>query len=237
MKSAILFATLIAIGVCVAQVARHESGEAYINRQLKIIEAHKALLVKAGRITDPSHFSAEVYLASYGWHGDANGSFGAYTFYAPAFEQAKRIFVIHGEVDEGSNILVDANYGHYVEDERGVTELSSDNVGKGAFDPSIVGDTVPGLTYCESYGNHNKYCDEPGLIGAKVIKFIDRGHVMLDKTADHDAVMYGLTITPPDYVDMCGCTVPMSAPDPNAKPCVQGGTLNPGESCTMAVTF
>ncbi len=234
-------------------VVKHESAEdRYIRQQLKIIDAHEKLLVAAGRITDAAHWQTEMYLATYGWHsacGESkgtepvfcdSGSFGAYSFSQEAYEQAKRIYVIHGTVDAGTDILVDANYGVLQPEADGSIIMASTDgyhspLGKGAFDPAIVGDSVGFLTYCQLYGNHDKYCDGPGLTGATVVKFIDKGHVRISKVAKHDAIMYGLVITPPDYVDMCACTVPTSAPDPNVKPCVQGGTLNPAESCSVGI--
>ncbi len=195
-----------------------QQSDRYINHQLKIIEAHGKQLVALGRITDPEHFDATRFLASYGWHsscGDSagtspilcnGGSFGAYSFSQAAFEQAKHIYVIHGTVDAGTDILSDVSYGVMIPDRNGAV-WSGSPIGKGAFDSAIVGDSVGSLTYCQGYGNHIKYCDQADLRGATVIKFIDKGHVQISKKATHDAVMYGLVIRPPDYIDMCDCTV------------------------------
>ena len=211
-------ALLLAMG-CASGFAQQPRNETrYINQQLKIIEAHEKLLVAAGRITDAAHWQPELYLAEYGWHsscGDSRGTapifcgggaFGAYTFSEAAYQQAKRIYVIHGTVDAGTDILVDQSYGVMIPDRNGVV-WSGSPIGKGAFDSAIVGDSVGSLTYCQGYGNHIKYCDQADLRGATVIKFIDKGHVQISKKATHDAVMYGLVIRPPDYIDMCDCTV------------------------------
>lgn len=194
-------------------------------KQYKLIENHKKALIDAGRITDPSHFFVELYLARYGWF---NGicdedkyekaspcSFGSYVFYQPAYEQAKKIFVIHGTIDANTDILIDDSYQKYIPDKNGLillgsTDGSHSSIGNGAFDNSIIGYNVQNLSYCEKYGNHLKYCEgEDNLSGAKVIEFIDKGHVRIDKIAKHDAAMYGLVIMPDDYKDMCQCTLPM----------------------------
>lgn len=242
--------------------------DSYIDKQSAIIDAHKAILVKAGRITDPDHFDADLYLTSYGWHSSCNtrnslpgtdgenarslaistgcdGSFGAYTFNADAFKQAQRLYVVHGEMLAGTDILIDASWEECIPEKGGVCIIASTDGytsprGKGAFDVSVVGYLVDGLTYCMKYGVHYEHCDgnlstEP----SKVIKFIDGGHIQLDHKAKYDAEMYGLVIVPPDYVDMCDCTMPVMTETPEEekkeKPCVQGGSLAPGESCSMSI--
>lgn len=234
-------------------IHKPETSDQYIDRQLKIIDAHKADLVKAGRITDPEHFSSELYLASYSWRDglckEGPCSFGAYTFYQPAFEQAKKLYVIHGEILAGTDVLIDASWGECIEEKGGGCIIgSSDGYtsprAKGAFDAAIVGYSVGPLTYCMKYGAHYEHCDEIGsnkdyTESGKAVKFIDGGHVQLDHKAKYDAQMYGLVIAPPDYVDMCDCSTPMQTMhvDPTEKPCTQNGTLQPGESCSVSVTF
>jgi hypothetical protein len=164
----------------------------------RIIEKHKKLLIDAGRISDPEHFEATFFLGTYGWfHGICDeGSlekpepcyFGAYTFSQEAFEQAKKIYVLHGQMEQGSDLLVD--------------------VGAGAFDKEIVGLEVPYLTYCELTGGKLRHCDS-GLKEAKVVEFIDKNTVRLNKKAEWNANMYGLTVKPDGYVDLCNCRVPM----------------------------
>jgi hypothetical protein len=258
-KFAIIVLLLTPLAGCqqVKQLAHKPlSSDQYIDRQLKIIETHKKHLVDVGRVTDSEHFNAELYLATYGWHSPCGetqfcggGSFGAYTFSQEAFEQAKRLYVIHGEMLAGSDILTDATWGECIPEKGGGCIIgSSDGYtsprAKGAFDAAVVGYSVGGLTYCMKYGAHYEHCDgalfdsksltEP----SKVVKFIDGGHVQLDHKAKYDAEMYGLVITPPDYVDMCRCTTPMeTAPTPPAKPCVQGGSLGPGESCSVSLSL
>jgi hypothetical protein len=251
-----LGATILLLGWCgIAAGCRTgtQTPSQYIARQSKLIQEHKQLLVKAGRVTDPDHFPAELYLANYAWHTHGDGMFGTYTFYQPAFEQAKKLYVIHGEMLAGTDILVDTSWGECIEEKYGGCIIgSSDGYASprkpGAFDAAVVGYFVGTLTYCMKYGAHYEHCgDLDGDAGftepAKVVEFIDGGHVRLDHKAKYDAEMYGLVIAPPDYVDMCECSATVqnihadTPPAEPAKPCVQGGTLQPGESCSVGVVI
>lgn len=238
----------------------------YIDKQFALIEAHKKFLVTAGRITDPDNFVAEMYLASYGWRlacdiasdqgswcTEGASSGGYYTsFSAAAFEQAKNLYVIHGVMFAGTDILIDASYGECIEEPTGGCVLNSSSGyasprKPGAFDKDVVGHSVGALTYCLKYGVHYEHCDwgkaDAFIDSSKVVKFIDGGHVRLDHKAKYDAEMYGLILKPPDYVDMCGCTIPTIVTqtvtergDSKPKACVQGGWLLPGESCTTSLS-
>lgn len=248
------------------QVHKHKSvEETYTDAQAKIIDQHKQQLIKAGRVTDPEHFSAELYLATYGWHSSCGvrnslpgisgknarylamstgceGSFGAYSFSQEAFRQAQHLYVIHGEMLAGTDILIDASWGECIPEKGGWCIIGSTGGyvsprGKGAFDAEAIGYSIDGLSYCMKYGAHYEHCDEGGTKPSRIIKIIDGGHVQLDHKAKYDAEMYGLVVMPPDYVDMCGCTIPVTyaQEDKPAKACVQGGSLAPGESCSMSV--
>lgn len=214
--------------------------KAFHEQQDHIIREHWEQLVKSGRITD-DHVMPAALIGTYGWYdgicdevyGDNSNrvdgktacSFGAYSFLEAAFEQAKHLYIIRGQMAEGSALLVD--------------------VGAGAFDKDIVGYTVPGLTYCSLHGGKLWHCGgnlfdlgpDTSFGPSKVLKFIDKFTVQLDHKAKYDAEMYGLTITPPDYVDMCNCSMPIvqEPKEKESKPCVQGGTLAPGESCSISI--
>lgn len=268
-----LILVLMPITAC-AQVRKtvavhHKSAEdTYIDAQLKIIDQHKKQLVAAGRITDPDHFSSESYLATYGWHSSCDvrtslpgtngenarwlaistgceGSFGAYTFSEEAFKQAQRLYVVHGEMLAGSDILIDATWGECIPEKGGGCVVgSSDGYtsprAKGAFDANVIGYSVGSLTYCMKYGAHYEHCDGKDFTEpSKVVKFIDGGHIQLNHKVKYDAEMYGLIIAPPDYVDMCQCTTPMTTvtedESKKTKACVQGGSLAPGESCAISI--
>lgn len=175
-----------------------EQSEIYYAKQEKIIEAHAATLRKEGRM--PLDFSdAFRVIGQYGWHsacGDGvgavaqvwiyrcdGGSFGAYTFYEPAFAQAKRTWWIHGVMEKGSDLLHPMNRG-------------------AKFDESIIG-----------YGVSFMY---KGPEGARVIelpKYSDGSSMnvlRLDKKSPDFAQQWDMAITPPDYVDMCSCTITTS---------------------------
>lgn len=174
---------------------------AFHRKHERIIEQHKQLLIQAGRVTD-GNFMAESFLGTYGWYNgicDESSdekpspcSFGAYAFSQAAFEQAKKIFILRGQVEGGSDLLID--------------------VGSGAFDASAVGYNVGPMTYCQLTGGKLHHCGwgdkDSTFSGAKVVEFIDKHTVRLDKKARWDAEMNGLTVMPLDYVDMCHCTMP-----------------------------
>lgn len=191
-----------------------------------LMKSHVELLRKAGRWPlegedgQPDAFST---FGRYDWHFNKSGEgyFGAYSFYQPAFDQAARSWFFHGQMAEGSDILV--------------------NVGHGEFDKSIVGYTVGNMTYCSLHGGELHHCFGDGFAGGKVTEFIDATHIRLDHRARWDAEMYGLATTPPDYQDMCAChdLIPFQSTTPptdeKSKPCSQGGNLDPGESCSIPV--
>lgn len=201
MKALLLFARIIGVGILACGQNRNGtlSEKQFHKEQEALIEAHKKMLVDAGRITDPDHFMASAFLGEYGWFsgtcdeycdrktgvGCGKCQFGAYVFSQAAFDQAKRIYVLRGQIAEGSDLLVD--------------------VGSGAFDKDAIGSDVGYLTYCSLHGGKLHHCDEDGLRDAKVVEFIDKNTVRLSKFAKYDAEMNGLAILPPGYVDMCAC--------------------------------
>lgn len=192
MKKIALGIIMLATTACGQHMVREK---AYHAKQDAIIETHKKILVEAGRITDPDHFPPEVYIGTY---SDIKGicddgmkptpcTFGSYTFSEEAFAQAKRMFVLHGQIAEGSDLLID--------------------VGQGAFDKTVVGYDVGSMSYCSLHGGKLWHCygADSFFQKSKVVEFIDKHTVRLDHKAKWDAEMYGLTVTPPDYVDMCNC--------------------------------
>jgi hypothetical protein len=162
--------------------------DAYIDKQLKIIEKHKDVLAKQGRM--PVDFSfPETVLAQYSWHSFKDGLFGAYTFYEPAFQQAQKSWWIHGFVKKGSDVLI------------------------------AVNKNAQFKQYCRSVtwnmdGTETRDCDPPmnSMVGYQVgsglgtvVEVIDDSTLRLDRKATADTLRFDLSITPPDYEDMCAC--------------------------------
>jgi hypothetical protein len=163
----------------------------FIDRELKIIEAHKQELVKLGRMSNDFGM-AEIILGRYDWHGDGPGYFGAYSFYQPAFEQAKRGWFLHGEVLEGSNEL----WPHDDWDTKGQSHIIH-------FDESIIGYTLPEMYM--SWFKDGKYTG--AWFTAKIIGIAEDGHIaILDRRAPHHAEQWQMQIVPNDWQDMCACT-------------------------------
>lgn len=178
-------------------------GEAFIRRETAEIERHADILKREGRI--PTDFwSSHRVLGRYGWHnneGDSSvggtpslgllqrgarsgGSFGAYSFYRPAFEQASRSWWIHGVMEAGSDIL------HVVNRNAKLTE-------------QVIGYRVQ---YISAYPHE--------IRDATVIEIpkwpdgsLRSSELRLNKRAPSYAMTYDIGILPPDYVDMCNCHV------------------------------
>jgi hypothetical protein len=172
---------LVCASCATGQHAKKEESSAgsYINKQLKIIEQHKAVLAELGRM--PSDFwNPELFLAQYGWHSAPGLWFGAYSFHQPAFEQAKRSWFIHGVMEKGGNRLYAMNV-------------------NAKFDESIVGYTVVflhmGIRNAKVIGLY-KYDDGS----------VDHRSVLINQTAAEFGFQYNIAILPPDYVDYCQCT-------------------------------
>lgn len=169
--------------------------ERYIKQQLAVIHSYAEKLVDAGRLPDTA--DAFRILGQYGWHNAGSGassvgalatlsvltsgtggSFGAYTFYQPAYEQAQRSWQIHGMMETGSDILWPMN-------------------ANAKFTEQIIGYHVG---YISDGPEHATVIGLP--------KYDDgsfRGGLQLDKKATKLVRQWGLMILPPDYVDMCAC--------------------------------
>lgn len=215
----ILILVLLLAGCSVGRGVFAESESAstqYINSEMKIIEKHADALKKRGQM--PTDF-ADTYrvLGTYGWHSDRDvtvqssgiqpslnvlrnggGSFGAYSFFEPAYDQAKRTWFIHGMMKAGSDLLIAFNRNAKLDDspdgyclagctEEGNKRLAGEKIG------TPLGYKV-GYMY-------------KGPVDTTVIEIIDRRTVRLSKKADHDVMQYDLILAPADYVDMCGCTM------------------------------
>lgn len=174
----------------------------YIKQQQKIIDQHKDELVVLGRMSkDYSSMYVDLALARYGWHGDGDGYFGAYSFYQPAFEQAKRgWFLSQGHVIEGND------------------ELWSDENLK--FDDTVKGRTV---TLYMSWREKGEF--KNSYFKATIIGFPPKEHcsncLLLDKSAPHYAEMAQIQILPDDWVDMCACTNNSGPEFQNGQPVVE----------------
>lgn len=192
----LLFGASVAIVLCVCLAAAGKTkSDIFIEAQQKVIDEHAKVLQDAGRM--PADFaSAYIVLGSYGWHGDgSSGSFGAYSFYEPAFEQATRSWWINGVMHAGSDLLIAVNRNvEFIRKCRGVWADSAGHSGQDCDPPmhSPVGYKV-GVMY-------------DGSKGAKVIEVVNGHTLRLDKKSLGEALKFDLEILPPDYVDMCACT-------------------------------
>lgn len=240
--------------------AKKSAEDLYHEAQEKIFKQKSEELASAGRI--PAGFDAYMYMSQYGWHSERQfsvgtspifsdgGSFGAYTFYQPAYEQAKKIWIFSGFMLPGSDLL-------WIKD-RGIK-----------FDKSAIGRTIAHLFPEGCYAdNGNDPCETafrnpdfsgatPGeMTDAKVIdvfghtfswrSLTDNAHgeeyregpLRLNKKASVFVSAYDVELKPDGYVDMCACTIPtniISSSEAAApKECVQGATLMPGESCSIS---
>jgi hypothetical protein len=165
-----------------ASACSPETAEEFINREMAVIRAKGELLRQAGRIPAADHegaFTLYPKVGRYEWHaGPRGGYFGAYAFSQLAFEQAMRSWWVHGTIAARSDLLVAANP-------------------NAKFDPSVVGYAVNSI-----YLGHDR-----SLTGAKVVEFVDEHTVRLDRTAEADGEQWALGVLPPDYVDLCDCTM------------------------------
>lgn len=174
----------------------------YIDGQLKIFKQATDELVKLGH-TDPENLPDLTSLVgNYSWiKGTCDDKqpchFGAYTFNKSAFEQIKNMRSLHGQIAEGSDILVD--------------------VGQGVFDPSILGYRVGYMTYCSLHGGILHHCGESdsGFAESIVIEYIDKNHIRVDRKAKWDTNMHHLNILPPNFNHDCKCSSPISSYSPN----------------------
>lgn len=196
-----------------------EDSATVINRELKIIQEHADALAKLGRI--PTNYgSPERFLAQYGWHYTSKGAFGAYSFYQPAFEQAKRMWIFDGYMLPGSDLLW----------------VMNSNI---RFDKSAIGRTVAFLYESGCYRDDGNTPCEPDAGGkgqelrnATVLDVFGHtfewrsltdgshgaefweGPLKLDKKAPAFMRQYGITLMPVDWIDMCACAIPTSSASP-----------------------
>lgn len=190
MKHAVMIALLV-VTSC-GQPTIHE--KAFHAKQEKLIKSKAQILRDAHRLDD-DYMGDFTLLGSYGWFSgicDEDSkpsacSFGSYVFSEAAFEQAKLVWRGHMQMAENSDLLI--------------------SVDGTEFDKSVVGYSVGYLTYCSLHGGKLWHCDEKGFNGAKVVEFIDKHTLRLDKKATWDAEMNHVLITPPTFVDMCNCTL------------------------------
>lgn len=267
MKTLILYA--VCVSTCACQTihkslpAKKSASEIYYQRQDKLFEAHEKELIKLGRV--PEGFSGpEMILGQYGWHTRADissvgnqpplwllqnsgdeGAFGAYTFFQPAFDQAKRSWIIDGFMLPGSDLLWPTNR-------------------NAKFDKSVIGYSVDYLSESGCYKDDgNTPCEDDfknkwhKLRDAHVVEVFGHsyeweswgtgghdqgpeywdGPLKLDKKAPAFMRRWGINIKPPDWVDMCQCTMQstVTTTTEQDKSCVQGGTLMPGQSCSVSI--
>lgn len=187
-----------------------KASDRYIQEQEGVFSSHQAELVKQGRM--PSDFGdAYRVLGQYGWHtgrdtsvrevgtrpslgflqfSDGGGTFGAYTFYEPAWEQAQRSWWIHGVMETGSNVLHAVNM-------------------SAKFTDQVVG------YYVDFLWDGCRTCD--GRTSPRHIKVLDipkysdgslhSRELVIDYRAKRFVEMYNVGVLPADYVDMCACIV------------------------------
>lgn len=191
---------------CNSQVKAVSAEDVHYKAQDKLFNAHKKILIKMGRMEKDFGDGYEL-LGVFGWHGDGNGYFGAYSFSQAAFEQAKRGWFLHGQVVEGSNELWpqddwdDASQAHQIK-----------------FDKTIIGYTLPGMNM--SWVENDKFMN--GWFTAKVVDVKDNGHTLvLDKRAPHHAEQWHMEIVPGDWQNMCNCINNFGPPFVDGQPQVQ----------------
>lgn len=248
--------------------ASHSDG--YHSAQEKIFKEKSAELAKAGRI--PTGFDAYRYMSQYGWHSanestvgttpifGTGGSFGAYAFYQPAFEQARKMWIIDGFMLPGSDLLW----------------VTSDGT---RFDKSVIGGKILRMTQEGCWKDDGNTPCEPDFKNPDFSSMLDphsskeirdatildvfghmfewegwssdgshshgpeywRGPLRLNKKAPSFQVQYRIEILPDGYVDMCACTtyttIRSEAVRETPKPCVQGGSLAPGETCGVSIAL
>ena len=141
------------------------------------IEQYAAILKQNGRMPSDFNFASNV-LGRYGWHATSGGGYeGRYTFFQPAFDQAMRSWWVNAVMEGGSDVL------------RPVFSTAE-------FDDSVIGHHVGRIYMAES---------ESFLKDAVVVGLASHGGLRLNQTAPHFAMSHGISILPPDYVDMCNC--------------------------------
>jgi len=172
---------------CAAAQAEQQVREIDLDVAQREIDAAEEALQDEGRM--PRDFNnAYMVLGQYGWHKQGSGFSGRYTLHAAALAQAKRSWWIHGFTLKGSTLLYATNR-------------------NANFDDSIVGHTVS-YTYVDwtkgttagmttTVVETLKYDDNSG----------HKGILRLKHAAPVTDAHYSVAILPPDYVDMCGCTV------------------------------
>lgn len=182
--------------VTLTSCAQTPHSKKFIDKELANIKAHAKLLVASGHMTNDyvNRMDTPGILGRYAWHGDGSGYFGAYSFYEPAFEQAKHGWFLHGTVLEGSDEF-------WPEDDWDDDKQQGGIV----FDQSIIGYTLPQMYMAwVQDGKH-----QGGEFTAKIIGIKDNGHtLLLDKRAPHHAEQWGMAIVPADWKDMCECHSP-----------------------------
>lgn len=207
--------TLLCCTIAFSQVKRKTS-EAPETPYLRVIDAKCKELAKIGRVG--KGFDCAELIGQYEWHGDQNRYFGTYSFYKPAFEQAKRgWWGLHGKVIEGSDEL-------WVEDNSisSWCGATSSNCGRDypiKFDQTVIGRTISTM-FMDWADPSGKF--QGGEFQAKVIAIIDGGaNLKLDKRAPHHAEQWNMSIAPDDYQDMCQCTNNFGPYFVNGQPVVQ----------------
>lgn len=161
-----------------------ESAESFIERESAQIQRHWKELQRMGHAMGETHWMLPfLVLGKYGWRKTEKELFGAYTFSPLAFEQAKDNWWIYGKITKGTSTL------------KSLTQ----NI---RFDESIIGHRV-GAVYMRK--------SEKFFSGAVVVGIVDSQTVLLDRIAENDGEMYGLSILSPQYVDMCNCHLDYSS--------------------------
>lgn len=198
------------------------------------IDRHAEILATQGRM--PRDFGMpELVLGVYGWHdwqrypadcrraSNSEGwpgycRFGAYSFHRPAFEQAQRSWWIQGMMRAGSDLLVAVNRNATFDD--GVWSGSLTTCWSTGETKRHPDGTLEVVTKCEQQPRKPNGMNSPvgfkvgymyqGPEDATVIEVVDYRTLRLDKKAPGDVMQYDLAILPPDYVDMCACSMPAS---------------------------
>ena len=217
MKKLLIIAIALAGPACgqPKNAAKKPDADTFRKQQEKLIDEHVAILARDGRVpVDFSHGYAT--LGRYGWHSDVgstvgpaanavhrfsnSGSYGAYSFYRPAFDQAKRSWWIIGMMKAGSDLLVAINRNARF-DNSDCSYWSASDGTSGKDCPPPKANSPLGFLVGPMYDSES----QSFIRDAVVVEVVSYDKVRLNKRAKGDVLQYDLGILPPDYIDMCAC--------------------------------
>ena len=173
---------LVVIG-CVDRPSRHTVEAAQPIDFGCEIEKHAKILERAGRIPFDHGFT-EKLIGRFGYVSMNGGYTGLYQFHQPSYEQAQRMYVIHGVMEKGSNILRPVNRN---------ANIGADVIGLVADFVSVYPEALRDLKiigvgkYSDGTPNYNE--------------------LITNQYAPRFAVQYNIELRPSDWREMCACVM------------------------------